>query len=493
MTLLSTLGLNFTSITADSRTVSAGALFLAYPGTHSDGRQYIAQAIAAGASAVLWESAVLLEGQDFAWDPALNVANLGVNQLKQQVGQIAAEFYQYPSRKFGMVGVTGTNGKTSVSQWIAQALLALDKKAAVIGTIGNGFIGAEDQGLTEASNTTPDAILLQAMLADYAQQGAESVVMEVSSHGLDQGRVNGVEFDIAVFTNLTRDHLDYHETMDAYASAKQKLFSWPNLGAAVLNVDDPFGKKIAETLSESDFPCMTYGLTHGDVRARELKLNQFGIAMKVITPQGEAVLAAPVLGRFNAYNLLAVLATLLVRKVPLHDAVSAIAKVKSVPGRMEQFGGGNQPLVVVDYAHTPDALKNVLMSLREQTQGRLICVFGCGGDRDVGKRPLMGAIAEKLADHVVVTSDNPRSESPALIIEQIVHGMTVQPSIATDRAIAIQQTIKFANKDDIVLLAGKGHEDYQEVAGVKMPFSDIAIAKAALLTWLPDQEVAVGK
>jgi UDP-N-acetylmuramyl-tripeptide synthetase len=460
---------------------------LAYPGTHSDGRQYIAQAIAAGASAVLWES------QDFAWNPAFNVANLGVNQLKQQVGQIAAEFYQYPSRKFGMVGVTGTNGKTSVSQWIAQALLALDKKVAVIGTIGNGFIGAEGQGLTEASNTTPDAILLQAMLADYAQQGAENVGMEVSSHGLDQGRVNGVEFDIAVFTNLTRDHLDYHETMDAYASAKQKLFNWPNLRMAVLNIDDSFGRKVAESLRENDLPCMTYGLKEGDVRARELVLNQYGIIMKVLTPQGEAVLVAPVFGRFNAYNLLAVLSTLLARQVPLDDAVAAIAKIKSVSGRMQQFGGGDKPLVVVDYAHTPDALENVLMSLREQTQGKLICVFGCGGNRDSGKRPLMGAIAEKLADHVVVTSDNPRSESPALIIEQIVSGMVVQPSIAPDRAIAIQQTIKFANKDDIVLVAGKGHEDYQEVGGVKMPFSDIATAKEALFTWLPDQEVTVNK
>jgi UDP-N-acetylmuramyl-tripeptide synthetase len=317
--------------------------------------------------------------------------------------------------------------------------------------------------------------------------------MEVSSHGLDQGRVNGVEFDIAVFTNLTRDHLDYHETMDAYASAKQKLFNWPNLRMAVLNIDDSFGRKVAESLRKNDLPCMTYGLKEGDVRARELVLNQYGITMKVVTPQGEAVLVAPVFGRFNAYNLLAVLSTLLARQVPLNDAVAAIAKIKSVSGRMQQFGGGDKPLVVVDYAHTPDALENVLMSLREQTQGKLICVFGCGGDRDTGKRPLMGAIAEKLADHVVVTSDNPRSESPALIIEQIVSGMVVQPSIAPDRAIAIQQTIKFANKDDIVLVAGKGHEDYQEVDGIKMPFSDIAIVKDALSTWLPDQEVAVNK
>jgi len=319
------------------------------------------------------------------------------------------------------------------------------------------------------------------------------VAMEVSSHGLDQGRVNAIEFDFAVFTNLTRDHLDYHVTMDAYASAKRKLFDWPNLHTAVVNADDDFGKEMAESLRVNSKSLLTYGLLHGDVRADTLTLGANGVSMQVTTPQGAAVLSAPVLGRFNAYNLLAVLATLLARQVPLNDAIAAIAQIKPVAGRMQQFGGEDKPLVVVDYAHTPDALENVLVSLREQTQGKLICVFGCGGDRDAGKRPLMGAIAEKYAHHVVVTSDNPRNENPASIIEQVVNGMTVLPSIAPDRAIAIQQAIKFANKDDVVLLAGKGHEEYQEINGVKAPFSDIAVAQAALSHWVPNQAMAVGK
>lgn len=487
MTFLTSFNQLFTSVTADSRQVVPGALFLAYPGVHSDGRRYIGQAVAAGASAVLWES------QGFAWDAAIKVANLGVSQLKNQVAEIAAEFYQYPSRKLEVIGVTGTNGKTSVSQWIAQAMQALGEKTAVIGTIGSGFADVSGNGLVETSNTTPDAILLQKMLADYANQGAVAVAMEVSSHGLDQGRVNAIEFDFAVFTNLTRDHLDYHETMDAYASAKRKLFDWPSLRTAVVNVDDDFGKEMAKSLRVSSKSLVTYGLMQGDVRADTLTLSANGISMQVITPHGLAVLSAPVLGRFNAYNLLAVLATLLARQVPLGDAISAIAQIKSVDGRMQQFGGKDKPLVVVDYAHTPDALENVLVSLREQTQGKLICVFGCGGDRDAGKRPLMGSIAEKYAHHVVVTSDNPRNENPALIIEQIVNGMTVLPSIAPDRAVAIQQAIKFANKDDVVLLAGKGHEDYQEIGGLRTPFSDIAVAQSALLNWVPDQAMAVGQ
>ncbi len=487
MTLLTSFNQSFTAVTADSRQVVPGALFLAYPGVHSDGRNYIAQAVAAGASAVLWDN------QGYVWDAAVKVANLGVTQLKNQVAEIAAEFYQYPTRKLDVIGVTGTNGKTSVSQWIAQAMQALGKKTAVIGTIGSGFADAVGNGLVETSNTTPDAILLQKMLADYAKQGADAVAMEVSSHGLDQGRVNAIEFDFAVFTNLTRDHLDYHVTMDAYASAKQKLFDWPSLRTAIVNADDDFGKKMAETLRGNNKSLLTYGLLHGDVRAESLTLSASGISMQVTTPQGNAVLSAPVLGRFNAYNLLAVLATLLARQVPLSDAISAIAQIKPVAGRMQQFGGNDKPLVVVDYAHTPDALENVLVSLREQTQGKLICVFGCGGDRDTGKRPLMGAIAEKFAHHVVVTSDNPRNENPALIIEQIVNGMTVLPSIAPDRAIAIQQAIKFANKDDIVLLAGKGHEDYQEIGGVRTPFSDITVAQSALLNWVPNQAMAVRK
>lgn len=470
MTVLSSFNLKFSSITADSRKVQAGALFLAYPGVHSDGRNYIAQAIQAGAAAVAWES------KDFAWNPAWQVANVGVSGLKDQVSEIAAEYYGQPSQKLSMVGVTGTNGKTSVSQWIAQALTVVGQKTAVIGTIGNGFVDAQN----EASNTTPDAILLQGMLADFATQGAKAVAMEVSSHGLHQGRVNSVKFDVAVLTNLSRDHLDYHETMEEYAAAKELLFTWPGLGMSVINADDAFGQRIAAKLKAQSQSLLTYGVTQGDVRATDLKLHQHGLTMQVTTPQGDATVNAPVLGRFNAYNVLAVLATLLALKVSLTDAVAAIAKIKPVAGRMQQFGGDGKPLVVVDYAHTPDALEKVLSTLREQAQGKLICVFGCGGDRDAGKRPLMGRVAAKLADSVIVTSDNPRSEDPANIIAQVVNAVDGVYLVEPDRAAAIKQAVQSASRGDIVLVAGKGHEDYQEIAGVKTPFSDAAVALAAL-------------
>ena len=349
--ILASFNQSFTSITADSRQVQAGSLFLAYPGAVSDGRDYIAQAILKGASAIVWEQA------GFTWSADWNVSNLAVAGLKNQVGQIAAEYYQYPSEKLTMIGVTGTNGKTSVSQWLAQCLSLLGKKSAVLGTIGNGFIDSQATVLAEAANTTPDAILLQGMLAGFVAQQADAVVMEVSSHGLDQGRVNGVAFDVAVLTNLSRDHLDYHETMEAYATAKQKLFDLDGLNAAVLNADDVFGQAVASSLSKQGKAFLTYGLQHGDVRGSQLQLNDAGISMTVTTPSGDALLAAPVLGRFNVYNVLAVLAILLALEFSLNDAIAAIGQIKPVAGRMQQFGGGALPLVVVDYAHTPDALE----------------------------------------------------------------------------------------------------------------------------------------
>jgi UDP-N-acetylmuramyl-tripeptide synthetase len=472
MSLLTSFNLTFTAITTDSRKVVSGALFLAYPGTHSDGRHYIAQAIAAGAAAVVWDS------NDFAWPADWQVPNIGVVGLKEQVAEIAAEYYGHPTQKITMLGVTGTNGKTSVSQWLAQALTNLGQKTAVIGTIGNGFVDSQ----IAASNTTPDAVLLQQMLAGFVTQNAKAVAMEVSSHGLHQGRVNAVKFDVAVLTNLSRDHLDYHQTMEEYAAAKAQLFSWPSLRAAVVNADDAFGLSLLEKLQAQAKPVLTYGLHAGDVRGADLQLLQHGLRMQVSTPQGDAILFAPVLGRFNAYNVLAVLSTLLALEISLTDAVAALANIKPVAGRMQQFGGDDKPLVVVDYAHTPDALDKVLATLREQVQGenQLICVFGCGGDRDAGKRPLMGEVAAKLADRVIVTSDNPRSEDPAQIIAQIEVGMHKPHLTELDRAAAIQRAISEARAGDIVLLAGKGHEDYQEIQGLRTPFSDAAVAMAAL-------------
>jgi UDP-N-acetylmuramyl-tripeptide synthetase len=320
------------------------------------------------------------------------------------------------------------------------------------------------------------------MLADFVVQQANTVVMEVSSHGLDQGRVNGVAFDVAVLTNLTRDHLDYHVTMEAYAAAKQKLFELDGLKVSVLNADDAFGQALEKSLSTQGKLVLTYGIEHGEVRGSQLQLNDAGLSMQVTTPAGNALLIAPVLGRFNAYNLLAVLATLLALEIPLHDAIAAISKIKPVVGRMQQFGGINLPLVVVDYAHTPDALEKVLSTLREQLQAgaKLICVFGCGGDRDAGKRPLMGAIARKFADAMIVTSDNPRSEDAGAIIQAITAGNTDGYLIEADRASAIKLAIQNAKKGDIVLVAGKGHENYQEIAGVKTPFDDALIAQEVL-------------
>ena len=467
---LAAQGVKARNITADSRKVETGSLFLAYPGEHTDGRKFIAQAISQGAGAVLWERA------GFDWNPQWQVPNIAVDGLRTEAGFIADAFYDHPSQNLWMIGVTGTNGKTSCSHWLAQALTALGRKTAAVGTLGNGFPGA----LSSAINTTPDPILLHGMLMDYRKQGASAVAMEVSSHGLDQGRVNGVHFDVAVFTNLSRDHLDYHGDMATYAAAKKKLFDWPGLACSVLNSDDGVGREIAEELRSQGRQVLTYGLESGDVRGSQLQLSEQGLTMQVDTPFGSATLQASLLGRFNAYNLLAVLATLLVSDVSLAKAINALAQVESVAGRMQQLGGGMQPLVVIDYAHTPDALEKVLVALREQTKGRLICVFGCGGNRDKGKRPLMGEITSRLADQVVVTSDNPRNEDPAVIIAAVVAGMRGNYRIEQDRAAAIALAVNTAQPGDIVLVAGKGHEDYQEIAGVKHPFSDLQVVRQAL-------------
>lgn len=470
---LSTLaeqGVKAADITADSRKVQTGSVFLAYPGEYADGRQYIQHAINQGAAAVLWER------DGYQWNPEWQLPNVAVDSLRSEAGMIANDFYGQPSQRLWMIGVTGTNGKTSCSHWLAQALSALGRKTAIVGTLGNGFPGA----LSAAINTTPDPILLHGMLADYLKQGAAAAAMEVSSHGLDQGRVNGVHFDIAVLTNLSRDHLDYHGDMDAYASAKKQLFYWDGLSCSVLNSDDELGSEIAQDLLGQGKRVLTYGLESGEVRGSQLRFSEQGLAMQVDTPFGQAQLQAGLLGRFNAYNLLAVLATLLASDVSLQQAVNVLTQVQPVAGRMQQVGGGNQPLVVIDYAHTPDALEKVLIALREQTKGRLLCVFGCGGNRDQGKRPLMGEVACRLADEVIVTSDNPRHENPAGIIAAIVSGMYGNYQIERDRAAAITLAIKAAKPGDIVLVAGKGHEDYQDVAGVKYPFSDQEVVKQLL-------------
>jgi UDP-N-acetylmuramoyl-L-alanyl-D-glutamate--2,6-diaminopimelate ligase len=482
-------GLGVRRLVTDSRKVRPGDTFVAYPGELRDGREFIPLAIASGASSVLWEA------RDFSWKPQWRVANLGVRNLRLRAGEIAHYVNGMPSEKLWVIGVTGTNGKTSCSQWIAQALARTGRKCAVVGTLGSGFPGA----LEPSVNTTPDAIELHAALAGFLRRGARCVSMEVSSHGLSQNRLSGIQFDVALLTNLTRDHLDYHGTMRAYRAAKARLFRWPSLKYAVLNFDDAYGAGLAARMPRRATRVIGYGFGHAGaargcrqphVRGKNLRMDTNGLAFEVSTPWGRAALESRMLGRFNAVNLLGALATLLASGVSLEDGVSALQRVKAVPGRAERCGGGRQPLVVIDYAHTPDALEKILIALRElmnsgaprprARQGRLICVFGCGGERDRGKRPLMGGIATRLADSVIVTSDNPRSEDPLAIIADILEGAEADCAVIPDRARAIRQAVATARRGDIVLIAGKGHERYQEINGVRRPFSDVDKARSAL-------------
>jgi UDP-N-acetylmuramyl-tripeptide synthetase len=477
--LLARLSVVPARITADSRKVRSGDAFAAFPGTRTDGRAYIGEAIRCGAAVVLWEAA------GFRWNPDWHVANQPVDGLNAKLGAIADVIYGRPSQSLWIVGVTGTNGKTSCSRWIAQCLDACGRRAAVIGTLGNGLVGA----LAPAEGTTPDASQVHEMLAQFKAGGATAVAMEVSSHGLDQGRVNAVAFDAALFTNLTRDHLDYHGTMEAYGAAKARLFEWPRLSTCVINADDPFGRHLIDAVRDGSCRLLTYGFAGGDITAATIDATPDGLAMTVATPWGKGELRAPVIGAFNAANLLGVLGVLLASGVPLDAALAALARVEPPPGRMQRLGGDALPLVVVDYAHSPDALQKVLAALRPAVNPgcELVCVFGCGGDRDQGKRPEMGAAAGRLADRIVVTSDNPRTEDPLAIANAIVSGIAATPNrhwrVEIDRAKAIRLAIAGARRGDVVLLAGKGHEDYQERNGVRHHFSDARVAAAALAAW----------
>ena len=473
---LAQLGVPLADLTADSRSVKLGSVFVAYPGTAQDGRAYSAEAIGKGAAAVIWERA------GFSWSEAWDVPNLGVENLRERISEIAGHVYGNPSDSLWMAGVTGTNGKTSVSQWIAAALDRTGRRSAVVGTLGNGLVGER----VEAKNTTPDPIVLQRLLADYLRRGARHVAMEVSSHGLDQGRVSGIKYDAAIFTNLTRDHLDYHGSMEAYGAAKAKLFSARGVTHRVINLDDDFGATLAKRYPDA----ITYG-TRGKpkVLATNIALSDAGVRFHVDSPWGNGEVRAGVLGAFNVSNLLAVLATLFAAGLAFRDAVGAVATLEPVPGRLERVGGGAMPLVVVDYAHTPDALEKALQALRPAVAAghRLHCVFGCGGDRDPGKRPLMGAVAARLSDHVVVTSDNPRSEAPGEIIRQVLAGISGNVEAIEDRQVAIFSAVHHATPGDVVLLAGKGHETYQEIGGVRHPFDDREVACAALADWQAGQ------
>ncbi len=445
-------------LSSDSRRCTPGTAFFAYPGEKADGRTHIADALGRGAAAVLWERA----GR-FSWQAEWRVPNVAVEGLRQRAGELAAAFHGRPSESLWICGVTGTNGKTSCSQWIAACLSSLGAKSGVIGTLGSGYPGS----LSALGNTTPDALELQALLAGFRDSGARAAAMEVSSHGLEQGRVNAVRFRCALFTNLSHDHLDYHGSMEAYAAAKTRLFTMPGLETAVLNLDDALGARLAAQLA-GRVRVIGYGLHSG----AHLTLRDGEIE----SPWGRAPARINALGTFNTLNALGVLGCLLAYGIPFQEAARQLAALPPVPGRMERVG--EQPLVVVDYAHTPDALEKVLGALRPLASargGRLAIVFGAGGDRDPLKRPLMGAVATRLADRVLATSDNPRSENPAEILRQI--GVAESE---VDRRAAIERAIAEAAPQDVVLIAGKGHEAYQEIAGRRLEFSDAAVARGAL-------------
>ncbi len=481
-------------LVSDSRLVRPGDVFFAWPGEAGDGRAYVAEAVQNGAAAVVFEE------RGFAWDAALAVPHLAVADLKTKAGPIAHACLGMPDAGMFTVGVTGTNGKTSIAVWLGQAFAKLGETAAVIGTLGVGlFRGRAEPSFDPTGFTTPDPVLLARKLAEVRDARATALAIEVSSIGLDQQRAAGMHFDVAIFTNLTRDHLDYHGTMEEYEASKRKLFEWPGLKSAVINLDDPAGLRMVAHLRRH-FPALPvtgYTLRGEDeqpaidgvamLRASSLRSRNALTEFHLESPGGGANLKTQLVGHFNVSNALAVLATLLAKGVALKQAVDAVESLTPAPGRMQQLGGQDAPMIVIDYAHTPDALEKTLEALRQVATdrgGQLWCVFGCGGDRDPGKRPQMGAIAQS-ADHVLVTSDNPRSEEPGAIIAQIVAGMDEQHpnsrhQAIEDRAAAILLAVKQAGKQDVILVAGKGHEPYQEIKGRKMPFSDADHAVLAL-------------
>ncbi len=480
------------ALRSDSRAVRAGDAFFAFPGRRDDGRRHVAEALARGAVAVVYESdgATQLETDGL---PAHAITG-----LRELAGHIASEFYGRPSEQLRLVAVTGTNGKTTTTQWIAGGFHMMGHPAAVVGTLGSGVVGA----LAHTGLTTPDALELQSMLAGFADAGVEFVAAEASSIGIDQGRMNGALVEVAVFTNLTRDHLDYHETMQAYASAKARLFAWPGVRSIVVNGDDPYATLMsAAALGAGRHPrCIGYGLSPGQ---HGLKFDAALIAERVFDAGhgivttiggdfGRAELRLPMLGGFAVSNALSVAASWLALGVPFDRVIESLQRLAPVPGRMEALDRPDAPTVVIDYAHSPDALSSVLAALRPVAMrrgGLLWCVFGAGGERDVGKRPMMGMAAERGADRLVITSDNPRGESPFRIVSDIRAGLSREPELTEqDRAAAIRAVIERAAAEDVVLIAGKGHETTQEIAGELLPFSDREHARAALAARLRSPE-----
>lgn len=465
--------LDVTGLHNDSRFIQPGNLFLAYPGATVDGRLYCQQAIDAGAVAIAYEPTALPCSFKF-----LNsVSYIPIACLADKLAIIACRFYDNPTKALSITGVTGTNGKTTIAYQLAQAYGLLGLKAAYIGTIGQGDVHA----LKPLNNTTPDGLCLQSLFAQYKQTQVQQVSMEVSSHALSQQRVASIHFKQAIFTNLSHDHLDYHHTMVAYAQAKARLFSMPSLEWAIVNNDDAYASFMTQNIP-ARCEKLTYGLdNNADVYAFNATMDKTGTTFEVVSPWGQHRVYVKTLGTFNLYNSLAVFSSLLADGFKVADVIAVMSQLQASPGRLELVA--QEPSVIVDYAHTPDALRNVLATLRQLQPEQLWVVFGCGGDRDKTKRPIMGNIASQLADRVILTSDNPRLEDPASILNDIAQGIE---STATsviqieDRKHAIEYALKHANKHDIILIAGKGHEDYQQIGNQRLQFSDKKTVKMIL-------------
>jgi len=473
-----------TGMNLDSRKIQSGNIFVALAGQNEHGLAFAEMAISNGAVAVLCDRKFDQYCQQMLSTLMTRTICIPVDNLKTRLGEIASQFYDEPSKKLFTVGVTGTDGKTSVSHFIAQAFDFLDQSAAVIGTIGNGLIN----NLKAATHTTPDVIQVHKILSELVDKGAAQVAMEVSSHGLDQGRVNGVDFDVAVLTNLGRDHLDYHGDIESYGEAKKKLFQQKNIKTAVLNMDDEFGRQLVHDLNgkvdiwgyatQTEESCGIKNI----VSASGIKMHDQGLSMHINSPRGEADVNLNLMGRFNVANVLATLAVLLIKNIEFTHAIQSIERLVTVAGRMQVIKEDNKPAIVIDYAHTPQALESALKSLKDHSRKKLICIFGCGGDRDKGKRPLMAKVAENYADEIFVTDDNPRTENAENITDDIFTGFNDVSKIQLihDRKQAISQAIKQASNEDIILLAGKGHENYQIAGDIKHPFSDALVVKACL-------------
>jgi len=470
------------AVQTDSREITAGDVFIAMQGVQQHGLSYLQQVVKAGAVCVVYAEKDAEAFQAELQQCSKDVVQIAVESIEDTAGKIISRFYSSPSKDMNVIAVTGTDGKTSVSRFLAQ-MLSSDQAAAVIGTTGNGLWGQ----LKSATHTTPDVLNMHKLLSDMKEQNASVVVMEVSSHGIEQKRISGVDINTAVLTNVSRDHLDYHGTVENYRAIKKQLFALASVKNIVVNVDDQTGLELAKQY-QTEKSVWGYSLSEQDscsfncVYTRKILVQHDGFVVECVTPKGIAELQIPLLGRFNVSNVLAVLSVLLLNDIALDDAANRISKLQTAPGRMEVFVTDNKPLVIVDFAHTANALQFALQAVREHCHGKVWCVFGCGGDRDQGKRALMGEAAEKNADYVVLTDDNPRNEKSADILQQVLSGITDtnKAQLIPDRRSAIRHAIESAAESDVVLIAGKGHEEYQLVGDLKVPFSDRVVAQEIL-------------